>query len=710
MRAIFKSVFHAMIFLLFAVWTAAAQVPAVVHKPDSGTPETYRSIQAIKQLPREYAANNKVAVLEGILTFVVPPAVVRGMTLQDETGDIYVDAARVPYGGHEFKSGDRVRIVGFTDQGDYAPMVFAEQMEFLGTGSFPTALPVRLADLYTGVYDSRLVVLQGVIAHAKAFSETQSHLVLKTIDGVVTCCLFKPCSQAALDELVDKDVAICGVCNVIYNTRAELAGVELRLAEFDDIQVFEDRDSDPFTAPDMSPADLLSFSLEGPQLHRYKMTGVVSAVRGKSSFFLNTDDRGIHVSIAGTTLPKVGEMVEVSGFIDGRRFFAGLEYAQVRTIGQGELPPPIVIDRALIFAEPYINPMNHADFDGNIVSITGSVCSIDMQVPGIRTLSLNCDGYLLTVDLGAIQLPPLRLDSIVKLTGVCEMTFSEHRPLRGYPRVSSFTVIPRFASDIVVVQNASWWTTGRLALVIVGLVSILVGIIAWNVSLRRLAERRSRQLLQECQARLAAELRVEERTRLAAELHDSFAQSLTGIAMQVEAAELAQQQAPDDVSTYLRFARQLLASCREEIRRCVWNLRAQILEHKSFTEALREVASHYRGGATEVTVVAEGTAYGVSDSIVHSLLRIVQESIANAIQHGHAHHVQVNVRFSDDALFVDIQDDGEGFVPEQARGAATGHFGISGMRERVKRLGGQFELVSSPGAGTCVKVEIPKRS
>jgi len=229
--------------------------------------------------------------------------------------------------------------------------------------------------------------------------------------------------------------------------------------------------------------------------------------------------------------------------------------------------------------------------------------------------------------------------------------------------------------------------------------------LGWNAILYRRVEARSKQLTDENMARLEAELRVQERTRLAAELHDSFAQSLAGISMQVTAAELAQKSAPDDLPKCLTTVRRMLDSCRDEIRRCVWNLRAQVLENKDLIQALNNVVQPLRKEIA-IDVQSQGKAFELSDQTTHALLRIAQELVTNAIRHGHATQITVEVKYFPDVLIMEVRDNGCGFNTEESKDARQGHFGLLGIRERVKRLQGEFTLLSYLGIGTTARVRL----
>ena len=150
-----------------------------------------------------------------------------------------------------------------------------------------------------------------------------------------------------------------------------------------------------------------------------------------------------------------------------------------------------------------------------------------------------------------------------------------------FPETKGFTVVPRTAEDLRIVKPPQWWTSGRLFAVSAILLVALAAVLVWNRILGRLIERRSRQLFRAEIAKAESDFRVDERTRLAAELHDSIAQTLTGVSFQIDAASQTLGPNPEAAVGYLDIARRMLLSCREELRRCLWDLRSQARRWRS---------------------------------------------------------------------------------------------------------------------------------
>jgi two-component system, NarL family, sensor kinase len=205
-------------------------------------------------------------------------------------------------------------------------------------------------------------------------------------------------------------------------------------------------------------------------------------------------------------------------------------------------------------------------------------------------------------------------------------------------------------------------------------------------------------------ARLGA---VEERNRLAREIHDTLAQGLTATGLQLESAEalLDEESGAERVREPLRRALSLTRSNLDEARRSVLDLRAAPLEGRSLPQALKTLVDRWEaetGVATRFGTVNGGRP--LPPRVEVALYRVCQEALTNVAAHAHANRVTVRLVATPAAVRLTVSDDGGGF--ETSRVAADRH-GIVGMRERVEILGGTMEIESSPGEGTRVGVTVP---
>ncbi len=212
------------------------------------------------------------------------------------------------------------------------------------------------------------------------------------------------------------------------------------------------------------------------------------------------------------------------------------------------------------------------------------------------------------------------------------------------------------------------------------------------------------------QAREAATL--EERARLAREIHDTLAQGLTSVVVQLGAAERALRLAPDQAREHLALAQRMARESLTEARRSVWNLRAAALERGELAHALRALTARPAGTdlASRFELIGEPAA--LPPRAEAALLRVCQEALVNVVKHARARSVLVRLEYGEAAVRLTVQDDGVGFAPDvlAARAPAAGAwpgFGLLGMRERLEALGGTLELANAGGAR--VVASMPRR-
>jgi PAS domain S-box-containing protein len=199
---------------------------------------------------------------------------------------------------------------------------------------------------------------------------------------------------------------------------------------------------------------------------------------------------------------------------------------------------------------------------------------------------------------------------------------------------------------------------------------------------------------------------VAERSRLARELHDSVTQSLYSITLYAEAAaRLLQVGQPPEAADYLRELRDTAQEALREMRLLIFELRPPALEKSGLAAALqaRLDGVETRGGMqAQLRVLGEERLPRVMQE---ELYHIALQALNNALKHSRAQRVEVDLRFEPAFTFLQVCDDGVGFELAEAR--LRGGFGLSGMNERAQRIGGKLEIMSSPGRGTRVVVEVP---
>ncbi|HET7840637.1 MAG TPA: GAF domain-containing sensor histidine kinase, partial [Terriglobia bacterium] len=201
---------------------------------------------------------------------------------------------------------------------------------------------------------------------------------------------------------------------------------------------------------------------------------------------------------------------------------------------------------------------------------------------------------------------------------------------------------------------------------------------------------------------------LEERTRIAQEIHDSLAQYLVAVVTRLELASSSLAENPDECAVHLQTARDMAREGLAEARRAVWALVPAALEHESLAGALRKMAAHLNEATpVDIQFAVEGSQQRLGQDTETNLFRISQEAVNNALRHAAAERIRVRLAYQPEKVVLSIEDDGNGLSCED--GAARG-FGLVSLRERAKRAGGQATILSEPGMGTHVVVEVPLAS
>jgi two-component system NarL family sensor kinase len=209
---------------------------------------------------------------------------------------------------------------------------------------------------------------------------------------------------------------------------------------------------------------------------------------------------------------------------------------------------------------------------------------------------------------------------------------------------------------------------------------------------------------------------IEERNRLAREIHDTLAQGMAAITLQLETADALASSNPERAQDAIRRALGLARKNLEEARRSVVDLRAASLQDRTLPEALEALTQETAQEGIEIDYhyVPANEFPLLSPRLEASVYRIAQEALSNAYKHAQAKNISLSLIIENDELCLYVQDDGCGFLPDEVTqvtnsltSARVEHFGLTGMSERVKLLGGTLCISSEPGAGTCVAACLP---
>ncbi|HSE42248.1 MAG TPA: two-component regulator propeller domain-containing protein [Acidobacteriota bacterium] len=196
---------------------------------------------------------------------------------------------------------------------------------------------------------------------------------------------------------------------------------------------------------------------------------------------------------------------------------------------------------------------------------------------------------------------------------------------------------------------------------------------------------------------------ISERTRIAREIHDTFAQGLTGIVLQLDAAQEVEQ--IDKSKKHLLKAQDLARNSLSEARRTIWGLRPQDLESSQLPDAISKMARRITADSLlNLQMKTNGSPRALPPQVEEQLLRIAQEAVTNVVKHASAKTISVELKYDPKKVELFVRDDGSGFDLDSA--SKDDHFGLSGMKERADQIKATLHVQSQPEKGTEIQVSL----
>ena len=668
--------------LFAAVWRGLAVALACAVQAQEAPLLT--TAEAVRALPAAEAAQGRAVRVRGVVTFLAPTPQL--FFLEDETGAVAVTGPREK----PVKVGARVEIDGVTAAP--GPVVTGRRKEpvrvtFLEDGALPEPRAVTPEELREpaaqGVRVELACVVRAVRAEALGPSSPEA-LVLTLAVGPerVTALVLGWKGGGVPESLIGANVRARGVFNPIVFEKQPLLGGKLLLNGLKDLLVDQ-----PARGPFDPPIDSIAAAREPGAFGRLHTRGSVTLAAPGRGMYVENQSGGIWVEHA--TPPTVGARVEVAGFPASREGEAVLEDAIWRS-GEREVPirPP------LITAEEALSGRH----DGRLVRIEALLLASSSTADGQTLVLQSGERVFLARGVSpATRLPSLPANGWLRVTGVCVNDRAEE--LRG----ESFHLVLGGPEAVEISGAPSWWTLRRIFGVIGALAFVAAAGFAWAVTLGRRVARQT----EEIREHLAREAVAEERVRIARELHDSLQQDLVGITMQLKATDRLIDD-PEKARAALQLASAMVRRSQAETHRAIWDLRDRGAEHPHLVATLREVlATLSTDGSPAVEVSGTGHLRPLPAAVENHVLRIAQEAVTNALKHAVATRIEVELDYGVDRVTLLVRDDGRGFDADHPPAAATGHFGLFGMRERAAKLGADLRITSRANAGSAVQLTVP---
>ena len=688
----------------------------------------------ILRLPADHAYGIPVEI-RGVVTAAQPDADWGGrFFVQDESAGIFVENI----GTNQPSPGDLVEISGISHPGGFAPIITTPKWRRLGVAPLPYAKPVPIEQLMAGIEDSQRIEISGVI---RSFRPKGVVVVFQVAAGGYKLEVNAPPPVGINPKsLIGARVRVRGTAATFYSGKLRhLITVTLHVPRVEDFIIEHPESIDPFSTPAI-PLDSLAQYRNNRELgQRVHVKGVVIYQRPGDDLFIQDATAGMQIKTKLQEKVAPGEVIEAVGFPDFEQFLPILQDAVYRRTKDPHQTP---ITKSVTIPE-LEGGYRHAD----LITITGWVLDRALEQAarfgggqsGQRTiLTLQNSNYLVRVEgprtaAGADELVA-PVGSYVEVSGVCLTKIAEDG------RIQSVQVLLPAGAAVRILRQPNWWTPRRLLMGLAGLFTFLIVALSWlfmiskknaalkvsilekeeakvelqhaNEHLEERVRERTEQLKLQITARQEAEVQfkavLNERTRLAQELHDTLEQTLTGVALQMDTAAKFSETDSARANHHLELARNLLTQSQSEVRCSVWDLRSRSPEQIDLAGLLVKISNQVTEDTSLVVAVdAKGSVRQLPEIIEENLLRVAQEALTNIIKHAGASEAKIALDYGSRSIGLTISDNGKGFVVNEQAGPHSGHFGLLGITERTSRLNGKVSLTSAPGNGTVIQVTIP---
>lgn len=652
------------------------------------------SVWEARRLPREALDSGVGIEFEGVVLvhhLPSPTGEYSMMFVHDGTEGIFVNARGLT---SMLASGTRVRVAGVMTAGDFAPAIGEGVVEVVGEGTLPPARETGYDELLSGKEDSQWIRISGIIC---GVSLVDQQLRFDLAVGSRELPVFVSGYLDAIPpeaDLVDASVTVTGAGLTGFNPKGQILSGLMLTPSMEMIEV----DSPPTpveSVPERSIDRLLSFHPDRVSGHRVKVRGVVTHCDSTGSVFLRSGDSNLQTKSRDSSGFQPGTMIEAVGFPKPGLVAPVLDHAVFRVVGKSEPPVPVPVTNEQAMS---------GDFEAGLVTIGGQVVEQTIRPAELRLL-MGAGETVFPAQLALLPgqtAPKLEIGSQLELKGIVLTEGGvERREGVGF-RPTAWHLMLRGPEDIEVIRRPSWWTVRHILTVVAALAVVLLLAFLWIVVLRRRVAAQTAAIHDQTQR----EATLEERNRIARELHDTFAQGFAGTAFTLEGISTILQNENNPVREHVDLALKMVRHSLTEARRSVMNLRSEALEDRNLADALEETTRNLIGGSSVgLKTDLERPPSGLPQGKQFHLFRIGVEAVTNALRHGDPTEIQLSLKAVDGALRLEVSDDGAGFDP--AKPTEGGHFGVRGMRERAKLIQADFRIHSEPGKGARVSVALP---
>ncbi|VGO22286.1 Sensor histidine kinase LiaS [Pontiella sulfatireligans] len=661
------------------------------------------SIAEIRSLPPAEAAKGLPVSIEAQVLRVQPSLL--GFFAFDGKHGLYVGRYRGNSTPRPLESGDMVRIEGFTSAGEFIPDVSAERVTVLESRPLPEARPLRLDEINSAGIDCDWVSVTGRLTSMLIGGKTFQAIVLQLeMHGLIAMSIQVPYSEEAekqLAEIMFKQVRFDAVIGSVFNRQRQLTGRVLYVNSVADFKPLHEEEP----GAELQSVPIHSLMRLGVDHQQAVRTHGRVTYAGPREIFLRGEQACLKAAVLDGSAVEVGQRVELEGFTVREAVSPGFRARSVSVLEPAESnggpePQAVILEAEL---GPGLN-YELVKIQARLVDVGKTFGLLPNELEGRGRLSLLCRSG---THLFEAKLPPgmevseqLRPGALLELTGICHLI--ENRRIQWRLFIDGLWLQLRSEDDLVVLQPVPWWTTKRLLWISGAALGIASLFLVWVAALRKTVGRQTAVIGKQ----IKRETVLNERQRIARELHDTLEQGLTALSIQLKNILRKIEKNPASAGASVELAESMLRVCREESRASIHDLRGGILEEMDLQAAIEHTLGPLFENSTAVFAVErEGAPLRLTLFAEHHLLRMVTEAANNAIAHAAPKTFRVELRYSPNEFRLVLEDDGCGFDPGIIQG--TGRFGVRGMYERANRLHGTLEIESKAGRGTKLHLAVP---
>lgn len=589
-------------------------------------------------------------------------------------------------------AGRKLRLQGATHEGAFMPVVIVKELIDLGAGELPKVQIWNPSEtMLSPAMDSQWVEVEGIMKQ------------MEEVDGGLTLCLqvgearlplelprnanFQTALKAPL-YLLERRVKARVVAATLFNEQRQMSGRVLYLPSLDFLTLLEPTRTQANVPLRRVDELLLSTS---PLNERVQVRGVVTYSLPGKMLFLRGEGGSLKVESALIPNFKPGTIVEAEGVVTFSPFRPRLTAATLKELVQSQPPAPLPLD---------YNSARRSSEQHELVTLDTTYVDT-MQTSAGAQLVCRSGSVVFKVMLPSNMQHTLKLQPRMRLRlrGICELEIDNPFGITRVARV--FSIILRSPEDLEILQTPPFWNTQRLLILLAVTGGGWLLFTAWAWLLRTKVAEQSAII----ERQTATRATLDERQRIARDLHDTLEQELSGVAILLDTSLQQLETGDGGVNRSLGLARQLLRHSREESRTTICDLRSVVIEQMGLVGAMEATLRPLAESAGMVfNFVSTGEIRSLPGTVEAAFLRTAHEAVANAAKHSCGSCVKVVMAYQTNEVKLEIADDGTGFSPDSVADGTSGHFGLIGMRERALRISAILRVDGQGDVGTRISL------